>query len=374
MTLSTPQSKLKKASHVAVLLVFIFGQTASAQNLTANITTTAPASTEASAIDSAVACIIARELFEASLFIGSHFGSILKNQNLPWEQKSYYLKRMVPATAGGMVLGAAISLGVGYGIKSAVDSLDTVSNGVELGEGLSKAIGFWFVTKMALKLPSQFGIRKIRGAALDPAQELALESALSLSASLFGNTLREFAEGGILTALTVILSEQSMARLGPSVGVGVGAAVVLGGGFMAGARYISPKLFGVVATVISATLAVGLGTGAIRSFESYYASQHNETKTPVIYDEGGTSTGNILTSFEAFGISDNLTALTLTAFVVLATSLVFLEVWYNVLGYPLVHPAVQNKYHAFKHVLKAPFVACWRRIAGPQLAPGEIVL
>ena len=146
---------VKRSCALLILSVMFLDQAAMAQTTTAvessSPTTTAPA--VAPVIDSAVACIIARELAEGALFVMSHFGAVIKHPNLSQQEKLHYLKAMVPAVISGVVLGAVISIAVGFGIARATSSLNSVSYGVELGEAISKLIGAYFVAKLSLKIP-----------------------------------------------------------------------------------------------------------------------------------------------------------------------------------------------------------------------------
>jgi hypothetical protein len=325
-------------------------------------------SAEAPMIDSTVACIIARELLEGAMFATSHIGAVTKNTGLSPQEKENYLKRLIPALACGVITGGIISVAVGFSVAQAIGSLDTVANGVEAGEGASKAIGAFFVSSLTLKIPQWFGISNyhkhlpetdIENQNAENPPINAIGSRMALSMSLFWNTLRESTEGGVLTALAVLLSKNSMAALGPSIGVGAGSALVVGGGLALGAKYVSPKAFGITSACIAELLTIGLVTGAVRSFEQVYAAGNDEASTPVLYDFGGTQLGDTLTAFEFMGISDKLTALTLATGLATATTLTGLQIWHNYYGKPLVPMRVKNWARGAKQTLSAPFRSCW---------------
>ena len=311
-------------------------------------------------IDSTVACIIARELAEGTMFVASHFGAVVKNSYLSKEEKQHYLNALVPGLICGVFTGGAISIGVGFILSKAIGSLDSAENGLELGEAISKTIGAWFVTKMTLKIPQWFGISNYHAPTkptnsqnqtdldlenenkIEINQNTTLESRLTMAFSLFWNSLRETTEGGVLTAMTALLSKNSMDSLGPSVAVGAGSALILGGGMALGAKYISPRGFGIAAATLAELLAIGLITGAVRSFEEVYASGHEDKTSPVIYDLEGTQIGDALTAFEFMGISDHLTALQLTTWIVSAASITGLHIWQNYFGKSLVPEKLKN--------------------------------
>ena len=292
-------------------------------------------------IDTAVASIIARELIEGAMFVTSHFGAILKNTHLAAEQKNHYMKALVPGLVFGVCTGGIISVAVGFGFSKAVENLDSVKSGVEIGEGISKALGAYFVGKLSLKIPKWFGISHAPTAVVhsDIENHVAetegvpvendLESPLAMASSLFWNTLRETAEGGIFTAISALLSKNSMDNLGASVGVGVGSAVVVGGGVALGAKYVSPRVFGIGASTVAGLLAVGLLTGAAHSAEEIYGDYNGGVSTPVIYNFKGTPTGYTLTTLGFTGISSKWTVLQLITWIVSAATLVGLHYWKN---------------------------------------------
>ncbi len=375
---STPVTQYKIPSGTTLAMFSLLIPAVAAQTASGGSDT---GSSAAPVIDSTVACIIARELSEAAMFGASHLGAVIKNPGLTLDEKRSYLKRLVPAIACGVLTGGVISIAVGFSVAQAVGNLDTVANGVEAGEGASKTIGAFFVTKMTLKIPKWFGISNYH----EPAREGDLEnqaganqqavigSRLAMAMSLFWNTLREATEGGTLTALAALLSKNSMDALGPSVGVGAASAIVLGGGMGLGAKYVSPKGFGIAATGLAELLAIGLVTGAVRSFEEVYAASHDGARTPVIYDFGGTQTGNTLTAFEFMGISDNLTALQLATWTTSAATITGLHIWHNYLGKPLMPAKVKEWVRGTKKLLTAPFKSCWSWMCGTQAPDGPAI-
>lgn len=93
--------------------------------------------------------------------------------------------------------------------------------GIETGEGISKLIGFFFVTKMMFKIPKWFGIsnyERISGEEYnkpnDPLgnskADSALESAETMTFTLYWNVFREMAEAGSFVAIEGFLSSKAM--------------------------------------------------------------------------------------------------------------------------------------------------------------------
>lgn len=298
-------------------------------------------------INSNIACIIARELIEAAMFITSYVGAVVSCPTLDKESRMSYLSVLIPSILAGMIFGLAISLGVGFGLASVMeDSADNIEYSVELGEALSKLIGFFFVASMMIKIPKWFGISNYRGRVEDegiiPASGLHLDSRYSMCASLFWNTLRESTEGGVLTAIAALLSADAMDSLGDSVGVGIGAAFGLGLLGMVGAKYVSATVFGIAAAVMCELLAMGLITGATRAFEEVYAESHDDATTPLIYDLEHTVTGDALTSLKFLGVSDFLTVLQLLVWCLAAVILTALQIRHHYYGQEL-EPEIVTK-------------------------------
>ena len=334
-------------------------------------------------VDSTIVCIIARELLEATMFVTSHVGAVKLSLSLDEHEKARYTRSMWMGLAGGFLGGTAISLAVGFSLADALHKVDSISNGVEAGEGASKCIAAFFVSSLAIKLPQWFGFSNyvkdrnrvkdlayprvptedviaipkeadsvdekivaqssdLEAAAVDtlPDSEAGsvqeIDSALSMSMSLFWNSLRECTEGGVLTAIAALLSQDTSTTIGNSVAVGVGCTIGLAIIIGLGAKYISSFGFGVVATGFAQCLAIGLVTGAARSFEETYAANNNDQRSAIIYDVSDTQTGNILTSFEFIGISDNLTLLVLLFWIGSAVILCLMQYWQNYLGRPFI--------------------------------------
>lgn len=314
-------------------------------------------------IDSGIACIIARELAEGALFITSHIGAVLKNPVLSYEKKKYYLWGLIPAVVIGTLSGLIISIAVGFSIARAIGQLEAAEEAVEVGEAVSKTIAAFFVIDMTLKIPSWFGISKSspeisdavpeklsqsakvdelhttpmdleKNVAVGVAEKVDLGSRFSLSMSLFWNTLRESTEGGILTAFAALLSQKSMHSLGESIGVGIAAAVILGGGLALGGKYVSQQVFGIMATIIGLLLSMGLVAGATRSFEEVYAENHDGAVTYSIYDAEDTQTGHILSAFGFAGISDHCSVVVLILWIFTFAALSLILIWKHYLGSP----------------------------------------
>ena len=93
--------------------------------------------------------------------------------------------------------------------------------GIETGEGISKLIGFVFVTKMMFKIPKWFGISNYErvpdeeyNKPNDPLgnakADSALESPETMAFTLFWNVFREMAEAGCFVAIEGFLSPKAM--------------------------------------------------------------------------------------------------------------------------------------------------------------------
>ena len=300
-------------------------------------------------IDSTITAIMVRELIEGCFFCVTHIGAVVKNDVMSPEEKKRCLKILIPSILSGVSLGLLISIAIGISLVFAVGDSTSTDYGVEVGEGVSRLIGAFFVTDLVFKLPKWIKISNYT----DPKQTDALieEEAFSkrwqVGFSLFWNVLRESIEGGTLTAAAVILSAESEFALGNSVGVAIAATIVLAVIFGAGAKYVSIKLFGILATFLAQVLAVGLWTGAARSFEEVYAintsGDDDEGTTAMIYNYEGTSYGDSLTVLEFMGFSYALTALTLSIWLIGWVVLTFMQVWHNYLGKPFVPPALEAK-------------------------------
>ena len=306
------------------------------------------------------------------MFVTSHVGAAKLSPFLDEKEKARYSRSMWLGLAGGFLGGTAISLAVGFSLADALHKVDSISNGVEAGEGASKCIAAFFVSSLAIKLPQWFGFSnyvkdrgqvkdivsprvsteddcddkiKVRDNDLEAADTLAdtetapsqeLDSAFAMSMSLFWNSLRECTEGGVLTAIAALLSQDDTVTIGNSIAVGIGCTIGLAIIIGLGAKYVSVHGFGMVATALAQCLAIGLVTGATRSFEETYAAYHDDQRSPIIYDVEDTQTGNILTSFEFIGISDNLTVLVLLFWIGSAIILCFMQYWRNYLGLPFI--------------------------------------
>jgi hypothetical protein len=251
---------------------------------------------------------------------------------------------------------------VGYSVASIIqEEGDKVDGGIEAGEGASKLIAFIFVVGLALKLPRWFGISNyvsekstkvvVASAKLSDTENPAIKSEeigehcsadefggkIGLSVSLFWNAARESTEGGVFTALIVLLEESSSSVLAASVLVGVagaiGAAIVVG----FGAKYISRKGFAIAATVVASALSVGLSTGSARAFEEVYDIQHDGQNSGFIYKYGESDVQkkDVLEAFGFVGIGGELTVLVLVFWIFSIVSIALAQYWHNYLGYRL---------------------------------------
>jgi high-affinity Fe2+/Pb2+ permease len=265
---------------------------------------------------------------------------------------------MIIACMGGLFLGflggTIISLAVGYSIASAIEEHEEkVDGGVEAGEGASKLIAFFFVLKLALKLPRWFGISNYQDdsskhtetAVEDTTTDIEsddkapedskLDSRWYLASSLFWNALRESTEAGVFVGLIVLLAEDEM-DLGASIGVGIagaaGAAIIMG----LGAKYVSQLGFGVLSTVLASLLAVGLITGSVRAFEEVYDIEHDGVNTGIIYKYSDSETGDVLEAFGFAGFGKELTVIVLVTWLSSAVFIAAAQYWKHYLGHRLL--------------------------------------
>jgi hypothetical protein len=250
-----------------------------------------------------------------------------------------------------------ISVSVGYSVASIIEEeSEKVDGGIEAGEGASKLIAFVFVVGLALKLPRWFGISNYVSEKSTNSTEIAVAKPLDpedperksltaefggkfgLSLSLFWNAAREATEGGVFTALIVLLEEDANAALAPSVLVGVAGAI--GGAIIVGlgTKYISHKGFAIAATVIASALSVGLLTGSVAAFEEVYDIQHDGQNSGYVYnleDAGDVQTSDVLEAFGFVGIGGEFTKLVLVVWVFSIVFLALAQYWHNYLGYRL---------------------------------------
>lgn len=293
-------------------------------------------------IDAGVACIIARELLEGTMFTYSHYGTIIKNKNLDDATKKVYYNTMAVGVVCGIVGGFLISIGFGFGLSGIKDA-EEAEIGIEMGEGMSKLIGAFFVMKMMLKIPKWFGISNFKPMAKEA--ELitedskdgaaVLEPPRVLAMSLFWNVLREFAEAGCFTALDAFFSEKVMATLGESVGVGIGAAVFFAMVLLYGGFFMNVKYFAIVASVIIQMLAVGLFTGAAHAFEEVHEMRGAGEETPDVWRADDDRLKQAISVFAFFGLKGSFTALQFVAWIGSAAFLTFLQMWHNYYGKPI---------------------------------------
>ncbi len=296
-------------------------------------------------VNAAVACIIAREMLEGIMFISSHAGAVYKS-DLDSSRKSGYYRWIFYGVAVGLLCGLAISLGVGFGLASISDEgLDKAEVGMEAGEGVSKLIGFFFVTKMMLKLPQWFGISNFNGAgksilAVDSTQasdEFVNERDFSFN--LFWNIMRESAEAGCFVAIEVFISQDARKTLNASVVTGVFSAVGFALVWAFGNSFMPVKPFAVVSAIIIQMLAVGLFTGACHAFEEVHEMEY-ESETPKVWESKNANTKNTIDVFSFFGLNGNFTALQLVAWVVSLLALTAMQLYHNYYGYAL--PSFRN--------------------------------
>lgn len=304
-------------------------------------------------VDPAITAIMVRELIEGCMFCVTHIGAVLKNDLFTKEQKRKYLLILIPAILTGVSIGLLVAIGIGVSLVYAVAESSNTQYGIEVGEGVSRMIGAFFVTDLTIKIPKWFKISNYE----EPKKEgegnpSDFGQRWEIGFSLFWNVLRESIEGGALTAVAVVLSDQSKNALGASVGVAFAATFVLSLFFSLGAKYISSKLFGVLAAALAQLLAMGLWTGMTKSFQEVDALRNGRDEdqgaSPVIYNHEGTTYGDSLTILEFIGFSSILTRLTLAIWLLSFVLISFAQFWHNYLGKPFI-----------PHWMKA---ACKRRV------------
>ena len=291
-------------------------------------------------VDPVVSTLIARELFEGAMFITTHVGAVVKSSILDEKEKRSYLNQLYIGIASGLLVGVVISLAVCFSLAAALHQIERAEYGIELGEGLSKAIAAIFVIDLCFKIPKWFEISNYV-----PSEEerVQMTSKVFLSSSLFWNILRETCEAGILTGIVILLSESdASSAVGASVGVGIFCAIVGGGSIALGAKYLNKYFFALLATVIVMMLATGLMVGAAGSFEeANYIKTGQESE--ILYETEG-NTASILAAMKWCGLRDELSVATLVVWVVTVVGLCSAQIWNNYLGYPFVPKSFTDKF------------------------------
>lgn len=293
-----------------------------------------------SGVNAAVACIIAREMLEGIMFISSHAGAVYKSSIDESKKTSYYMW-IAYGVGAGLLCGLAISLGVGFGLQSINDEgLDEAEVGIEAGEGVSKLIGFFFVTKMMLKLPQWFGISNFKG---EGKKILSVDSTTAegnaanekeFAFSLFWNILRESAETGCFVSIEYFISQNARKTLNASVVTGVFSAVGFSLIWAFGNYFVSVKNFAILSSIIIQMLAVGLFTGACHAFEEVH-EMTGGGETPYVWQAKDEDTKNTIDVFAFFGLKGNFTALQIVAWVICLITLTALQMHHNYYGHAL---------------------------------------
>lgn len=296
-------------------------------------------------IDSAIACIVAREFLEATMFITSHFGAVSKNNKLDHEMKMEYYKSLVTAIAAALFGGLAVSLGVGFGLKEAFESDQGLEAevGMETGEAVSKFIGAVFVTKMMFKMPKWFGITNFERIENEEYQspntlkkqdiDSLLDDKKGMAFNLFWNLFREMSETGCFVAIEGFLSTKAFHTLGWSVCVGLAASVctflLIGMSVNVGNHFT----VGTACSIIVQMLAVGLYTGSAHAFEEV-SEMRGATETPFVWgnDELSANTQAVVKVFGFFGLRAKFTAVEFSVWMSSILVLTGLQVWHNVYG------------------------------------------
>jgi len=293
-------------------------------------------------IDSSIACIVAREFLEGTMFITSHFGAVTKCAKLEQEQKVEYYRRFLLSSAGGLFCGLAVSLGVGFGLKTAFENGEGTEAevGMEAGEGASKLIGAILVCKMMFKMPKWFGISnygRIENQEYVIPNTIVpddvLDSKEKMGFNLFWNIFREMAECGSFVAIEGFLNPRAFNTLGWSVSVGLAASfatfIIIG----LSMKYSTGHVAGVTCSIIIQMLAVGLFTGAAHAFEEVHEMKY-ETESPLVWGEEDMDpeTNNVVKVFRFFGLRGKFSAVELAVWLGSIIALTSLQVWHNVYG------------------------------------------
>jgi len=293
-------------------------------------------------IDSSIACIVAREFLEGTMFVTSHFGAVLKSEKLEQQDKVEYYKRLTIFSAGGLLCGLAVSLGVGFGLKSAFESGRgfEAEVGMEAGEGVSKLIGAILVCKMMFKMPKWFGISNygrvenqdyVVPNTLAPSD--SLDSKEQMGFNLFWNIFREMAECGCFVAIEGFLNPKAYHSLGWSVMVGLAAAfatfVIIG----LSMKYSQGNTPGIVCSIIVQMLAVGLFTGAAHAFEEVNEMKYGK-ETGYVWggEDVDPEVNDVVKVFRFFGLRGKFSEVEFGVWMGSILGLTFLQVWHNVYG------------------------------------------
>ena len=293
-----------------------------------------------STIDPSIASIIAREIFEGAMFTATYAGAIMKNELLSADEKTSYLRRLIIGLFAGLLCSSIISIAVGYSLQAAVHDLKEVKYGVEIGEGISKAIAAFFVIDLCIKIPKWFGISNY--VSIDHL-ELKFSDKTVFATSLFWNILREGAEAGVLTAVAVVLS--NVKNYGAAIGIGVVAAVLVGGPIALGAKYLNRMFFSLLATVMLMMLSTGLCVGAVYALEEAYEIKSGGITSGIVYKvSNNPERENILKAFSWCGIRKTLTVAACVTWVVVVFLLCFVQIWHNYLGYDIIPKFIQEKF------------------------------
>lgn len=294
---------------------------------------------ESTFVDSAIAALIAREMFEGAMFYTTHRNAVTKNDSLKDEEKKTYLTRFNYAVAAGVSVGLIISIIVGFSLAAALDQLDNADYGFAIAEGISKAIAAVFVVDMALKVPKWLDISNY------PKDEMHVTDKLVLSSSLFWNVVRESCEAGVLTSITVLFASHTSATTAASVVVGIVAAVGGGGAIAFGVKHLNKIASALFATIMIMMLATGLVVGAAHEFEEAYEVGSGEEPSDTVY-EAEDNAAVILKAFGWCGIQKHLTVAALVVWVFTVVFLCAAEIWNNYLGYDMFPKLMTNEGHS----------------------------
>jgi len=296
-------------------------------------------------IDAAIACIVAREFLEATMFITSHFNAVRKSSSLDASTKTEYYKALSISGVGGLLSGLAVSLGVGFGLKAAFEEGNGLQAeiGMEAGEAVSKLIGGIFVTKMLFKIPKWFGISnygRVDGEEYERPNTLVVSSKNELEAkdvmsfNLYWNIFREMAEAGCFVAIEGFVNPKAFNTLGYSVLVGLAASVGTFAIMGISMNYGNNVGVGITCAIIVQMLATGLLTGSAHAFEEV-AELSGAEHSPYVWKDTDSTHKNVVRVFGFFGISSKFTVV---QFLVWSLSIIIFttaQVWHNVYGYPL---------------------------------------
>ena len=270
-----------------------------------------------------IAMIFAREVLEAAVIYSSYRTAVNKSDFVPDIDKKGYIKAINLSAAGGIALGATIATAIGLGTYYGGKDFDSIENGVEIAEGVSKLVAAFFVAHFSVEIPKWLGLGRSHHDQ-DDANRIQNESGLMsrkmVSANVFWNLLREFGEIGIFLVPAILAGDA--VSIPSSGAIGVGIASALGAGYYFGSKWLNKKYLAIGASTLTGLLATGLFSGALHAFEEVGG------ETPELYDLGETMSDKRLpfALLAPFGYSSEPTALQTAAWWSFAAGLTTIHV------------------------------------------------